>query len=180
MARSPCSFTSPCCFPLLPFFIPLLLTWKPSLLWQDPVHLGLRLLVNWPPPFSTPPHSLPIPSPFQIPSTQVNCAPHYDDFKIPASPVRNKSEHPLDCVFILYGCDCRCFDCDHCFFSFRRINHVELNHLHWFSVYTLLIITFRTKGIVSRDWDWPEWAVHENKIFDMTVQLSWAKLKTIF
>ncbi len=36
-------------------------------------------------PFST----LPIPSPFQIPSTQVNCAPHYDDFMIPASYVWN-------------------------------------------------------------------------------------------
>ncbi len=78
MAQSPCLFYSPCWFPLLPFLSPLL-TWKPSF-----VHLGLRLLVNWPPL----PQPLPIPSPSQIPSTQVNCAPHYDYFKILASSVR--------------------------------------------------------------------------------------------
>jgi hypothetical protein len=85
------------CFPLL---IPLadspcslsqspLLTWKPSLLWQDLVHLGLRLLVNWPPHLQP----LPIPSPLQIPSTQVNYAPHYDDLKNPASLVRNNKHN---------------------------------------------------------------------------------------
>ncbi len=45
-------------------------------------------------PFSTPPLSqpLPIPSPFQIPVTQVNCAPYYDDIVIPAS---HGPEHTL-------------------------------------------------------------------------------------
>ncbi len=49
------------------------------------VHPGPRLLINWPPL----PQPLLIPSPFQIPSTQVIYAPHYGDFKTPASPVRN-------------------------------------------------------------------------------------------
>jgi hypothetical protein len=60
-----------------PFLLPLLVSLTVSLSipfyllgihpfpWCDSVHLGPRLLVNWPPP----PHSLPIPSPFQIPST---------------------------------------------------------------------------------------------------------------
>ncbi len=42
MAQSPCSF-----LPLAPFSIPLSLTWRPSLLWWDPVHSGPRLLINW-------------------------------------------------------------------------------------------------------------------------------------
>ncbi len=82
----PLPFYFPLLIPLCSLFYFLLLTWKPSLLWQDLVHLGLRLLVNWP-PLSQP---FPIPSPFQIPRAQGNCAPHYDDFKIPASPVRNR------------------------------------------------------------------------------------------
>ncbi len=49
------------------------------------VHLGLRLLVIWPPL----PQPFPIPSPLKIPSTQVNYASHYDDFKNPDSLVRN-------------------------------------------------------------------------------------------
>jgi hypothetical protein len=61
MAQSPCLFY----FPLLIPFLFLLLTWKPSLLWQDLVHLGLRLLLNGPPlphPFPFPPHpKFPVP-----------------------------------------------------------------------------------------------------------------------
>jgi hypothetical protein len=41
-----------------------------------------RKLTSLPQPF-------PIPSPLQIPSTQVKYAPHYNDFKNPASLVRN-------------------------------------------------------------------------------------------
>ncbi len=89
MARSPCSFYSLCSF-YSPCWFPFTY-WKPSLLWQDLVHLGLRLLVNWPPLSQL----LPIPSPSQISSTQVNYAPHYDDFKIPASSVRNSSASPI-------------------------------------------------------------------------------------
>ncbi len=45
-------------------------------------------------PFST----LPIPSPLQIPSTQVKYVPHYDDFKNPASLVQNM--HNIQIVFL--------------------------------------------------------------------------------
>jgi hypothetical protein len=31
---------------------------------------------------------------------------------------REQSEQPLDCVCILYECDCRYYDCDHCFIFF--------------------------------------------------------------
>ncbi len=55
------------------------------------VHLGLRLLKNWPPV----PQPFPIPSPLQIPSTQVKYAPYYDDFKNPASLVRNNNYENL-------------------------------------------------------------------------------------
>ncbi len=51
--------------PLTSLFIPLYLLGNPPLAWCNPVHLSPRLLVNWP-PLS---HSLPIPSPFQIPNT---------------------------------------------------------------------------------------------------------------
>jgi hypothetical protein len=45
MAQSPCSFISPCRFPLLPFLI--LFTYLETLLAvTESVHLGLRLLVN--------------------------------------------------------------------------------------------------------------------------------------
>ncbi len=53
--------------PLLVFVnsssISLYLLGNPPLTWCDPVHLGPRLLVNWPSPL----HPFPIPSPFQIP-----------------------------------------------------------------------------------------------------------------
>jgi hypothetical protein len=69
---------SPCFIPLvnslflsLPF--PFYLLGNPPLAWCDPVHLGLRLIVNWPPPS----HLLPIPSPFQSPNTSGQlCALH--------------------------------------------------------------------------------------------------------
>jgi hypothetical protein len=66
MAQSPC-FLSPLADSLLlPFLIPF--TYLETLLAvTGSVHLGLRLLVNWP-PLSQP---FPNPSPFQIPSTQV-------------------------------------------------------------------------------------------------------------
>ncbi len=84
MAQSPCFFFPLAGFPLSPFFVPF--TYLETLLAvTGSVHLVLRLLVNRPPlhqPF-------PIPSPLQIPCTQVKYAPHYDDFKNPASPVRN-------------------------------------------------------------------------------------------
>ncbi len=81
-------FISPCRFPFVPFFVPF--TYLETLLAvTGPAHLGLRLLVNWPPP----PQPFPILSPLQIPSTQVKYAPHYDDFKNPASLVRNTNEH---------------------------------------------------------------------------------------
>ncbi len=80
MVQSPCYFCSPCWAPCIPF------TYLETLLAVTGfVHLGLRLLVNWPPL----PQPFPIPSPFQIPSTQVKYAPHYDDFKDLASLVRN-------------------------------------------------------------------------------------------
>jgi hypothetical protein len=81
---SPLAFYSPCWFPFVPFLCPLHLLGT-LLAVTGSVHLGLRLLVNWP-PLSQP---FPLPSPLQIPSTQAKYAPHYDDFKNPASPVRN-------------------------------------------------------------------------------------------
>ncbi len=56
---------SPCWYPVNFPSIPFYLLGNPPLAWCDPVHLGPRLLVNWPPPS----HPLPIPSPFQIPNT---------------------------------------------------------------------------------------------------------------
>ncbi len=65
MAQSPC-FYSPCWIPFAPFFVPF--TYLETLLAvTGSVHLGLRLLVNWPPL----PQPFPIPSPLQIPNTQV-------------------------------------------------------------------------------------------------------------
>jgi hypothetical protein len=61
--HNPLAFCFPLSDPFLPPFYFLLLTWKPSLLWKDPVHPGPRLLVNWSPHF----HPLPIPSTFQNP-----------------------------------------------------------------------------------------------------------------
>jgi hypothetical protein len=59
-----------------PLPIPFYLLGIPPLVWCDPIHPGLGLLVNWPPP----PHSLPIPSLFQFPDPlgfpQINCAPY--------------------------------------------------------------------------------------------------------
>jgi hypothetical protein len=70
---------------LSPFFVPF--TYLETLLAvTGSVHLGLRLLVNWP-------HlsqSFPTTSPLQVPSTQVKYWPHYDDFKNLASPVPNR------------------------------------------------------------------------------------------
>jgi hypothetical protein len=84
MAQSPCFFTPLADSLLSPFFVPF--TYLETLLAvTGSVHLSLRLLVNWPPL----PQPFPIPSPLQIPSTQVKYAPHYDDFKNPASLVRN-------------------------------------------------------------------------------------------
>jgi hypothetical protein len=66
-AHSPCFFT-PLADPLLsPFFVPFTCL-ETLLAVTGSVHLGLRLLINWP-PLSQP---FPTPSPLQIPSTQVN------------------------------------------------------------------------------------------------------------
>ncbi len=62
MAHSPCLTVSPCWFPLLPFHL-----LRTLLAVTGSVHLGLRLLVNWP-PLSQPSSQ---PSPLQIPRTQV-------------------------------------------------------------------------------------------------------------
>ncbi len=86
MAHSPCFFTSPCWITFAPLSNPLyLLGTLLAVTWS--VHLGLRLLVNWPPlsqPFS---QSLPPPN-SQNPGYQ---APYYDDLKNPASSVRNNN-----------------------------------------------------------------------------------------
>ncbi len=67
MAQPPCFLSPFADSPLLPLLVPF--TYLETLLAvTGSVHLGLRLLVNWP-PLSQP---FPIPSPLQIPSTQVN------------------------------------------------------------------------------------------------------------
>jgi hypothetical protein len=63
MAQFP-FFTPLASFPVSSLSIPFYLLGIPPFAWCDPVHLGPRLLVNWPPP----PHSIPIPSPFQFPN----------------------------------------------------------------------------------------------------------------
>jgi hypothetical protein len=83
--RNPLAFLlPPCHFPFASFLFPF--TYLETLLAvigsRPPWSQVIRKLTS---PFLTPPHSLPIPSPFQIPSTQVNCAPYYDDFMNPAS-----------------------------------------------------------------------------------------------
>jgi hypothetical protein len=70
--------------PLLPFPTPLNLLGT-LLAVTGSVHLGLRLLVNWPPLSQPFPQSLPPPN-SQKPGYQ---APHYDGLKNPASSVRN-------------------------------------------------------------------------------------------
>ncbi len=80
MAQAPCFFTT-LCFLFIPFY--LLGTLLAVIGSRPPWSQVTRKLTS---PFSTPPHSLPIPNS----STQVNCAPYYDHFMIPASPVRNK------------------------------------------------------------------------------------------
>ncbi len=52
---------------------------------------------------------------------------------------REQSEQPLDCFCILYECDCRYSDCDHCFIFFQENKSHSVEPLHWSSVYTLLI-----------------------------------------
>jgi hypothetical protein len=69
-----------------PFLVPFNYL-EPSLLGQDPSQVACKL--------TSPSLILPTLSPFQIPSTQVIYTPHYDDFKTPASPVRNTNRHPL-------------------------------------------------------------------------------------
>jgi hypothetical protein len=62
MAQSPCSFTSPCWFPFAPFSIPLYLYLETLLAVigsRPPWSQVTRKLSS---PFSTPPHSLPIPN----------------------------------------------------------------------------------------------------------------------
>jgi hypothetical protein len=81
---------------LSPFFAPF--TYLETLLAvTGSIHLGLRLLVNWP-PLSQP---FPTPSPLQIPSTQVKYVPHYDDFKNPASLVRNSTSMTQGSPFLI-------------------------------------------------------------------------------
>ncbi len=65
--RNPLVFYSPCWIPFVPFLCSLYLL-RTLLAVTGSVHLGLRLLVNWP-PLSQP---FPTPSPLQIHSTQVN------------------------------------------------------------------------------------------------------------
>ncbi len=69
--RIPLAFLiSPCWFPLLPFPIPLYLLGT-LLAVTGSVHLGLRLLVNWPPPLSYP---FPKPSPSKFPEPKLPSA----------------------------------------------------------------------------------------------------------
>jgi hypothetical protein len=86
MAQSPCSFLPLADSPLLPFLVSFYLLGNPPCCdrIRPPWSQVTRKLTS---PSST----RPIPSPLQIPSTQVNYAPHYDDFKNPASLVRNMS-----------------------------------------------------------------------------------------
>jgi hypothetical protein len=84
MAQSPCFFISPCWIPFAPLSNPLHLLGT-LLAVTGSVHLGLRLLVNWPPLSQPFPQSLPPPN-SQNPGYQ---APHYDDLMNPASSVRN-------------------------------------------------------------------------------------------
>ncbi len=85
MAHSPC-FYLPLQISLCLPFCPLFYLLRTLLAVTGSVHLGLRLLVNWPPlsqPFT---QTLPPPN-----SQNPNCpAPHYDDLRNnPASSVRN-------------------------------------------------------------------------------------------
>jgi hypothetical protein len=87
-------FCSPCQFPLL-----LSSTYLETLLAvigsRPPWSQVTRELSS---PFSTPPH----PSPLQILSAQVNCAPYYDDFMNPALLVRNSTVTIL-CTLHMYS-----------------------------------------------------------------------------
>ncbi len=93
----PLLFISPYWILLLPFRIPL--THLETLLAvTGSVHLGLRLLVNWPPLSQPFPQSLPPPN-SQNPGFQ---APHYDDLKNPASSVRNTQNVSTNSNWIFY------------------------------------------------------------------------------
>ncbi len=86
MAHSPLLFTPLANSPLFPFLTPFYLLGT-LLAVTGSVHLGLRLLVNWP-PLSHPP-----PPNSQNPNSP---APHYDDLRTnPASSVRNKSSNMI-------------------------------------------------------------------------------------
>ncbi len=63
MAQTP-SFTPLACSPLIPFLIPSHLLGIPLFVWCNTVHLGPRLLENWPPV----PHLSPIPPHFKFPA----------------------------------------------------------------------------------------------------------------
>jgi hypothetical protein len=96
MAHSPC-FLSPLADSLLlPFLTPFYLLGT-LLAVTGSVHLGLRLLVNWPPLSQPSPQSLPPPN-SQNPGYQ---APHYDDLKTPASSVRNTNNPLIGWTFSL-------------------------------------------------------------------------------
>ncbi len=92
MAHSPCFYLPlliPLCPPLFPFQTPFYLLGT-LLAVTGSVHLGLRLLVNWPPLSQPFPQTLPPPN-SQSPNYP---APHWDDLKLnPASSVRNKYCH---------------------------------------------------------------------------------------
>ncbi len=81
------AFFSPCWFPFAPLSNPSFTYLETLLAVAGPVHLGLRLLVNWPPLSQPFPQTLPPPN-SQNPGYQ---APHYDDLKTPASSVRNSN-----------------------------------------------------------------------------------------
>ncbi len=83
--RIPLAFISPCWFPFVPPLTPFYLLGT-LLAVTGSVHLGLRLLINWPPLSQPSTQTLPLPN-SQNPTYP---APHYDDLRNnPASSVRN-------------------------------------------------------------------------------------------
>jgi hypothetical protein len=110
-----------------PFFVPF--TYLEILLAvTGSVHLGLRLLVNWPPL----PQPFPIPSPLQIPSTQVEYAPHYDDFKNPASLVRNTTVW-WKLLNSPYAARNKCTDCSSImwfFLTYGKNKQIKITYIH--------------------------------------------------
>ncbi len=164
MAHSSCFYLpllTPLCLPLAPLSTPFYLLGT-LLAVTESVHLGLRLLVNWPPLFQPFPQTLPPPN-SQNPNYP---APHKDNLrKNPASSVRNNYppfyliSHSVQYSFLWHvhtffqenkssWCSTTCNDpCSH---LYNSITSQTNNHIHCSKDTTLWLFRTEDAGFFLR------------------------------